>query len=238
MAGKFGLLAKLEFLQEWASALLARIPPPVVHNLEKYHALKKAHYLTAIEELEGDYLEFGVYTGSSFCHSLRCCRSLAALHPKMLGTGFFGFDSFGGFGTLADDDKHPFYEDQNFATRLGDVERRVARVACGLRTRLVPGFFSESLKAGAAAYGITRARVVFVDSDTHASAREALLFCLPIVQAGTYVVLDDYFSYRGSEERGVARAFAEFLEAGRFRARQVFTYGMGGVVYVISGEGG
>lgn len=235
MPGKFGLLAKLEFLQDWASAVLARIPPPVVHNLEKYHALKKAHYLTAIEELEGDYLEFGVYTGSSFCHALRCCRSLATLHPKLRDSGFFGFDSFGGFGTLAEDDKHPFYEDQNFATRLGDVERRVARGARGLRTQLVPGFFSDTLKAGAAAYGISKARVIFVDSDTYASAREALLFCLPAVQPGTYIVLDDFFSYRGSEDRGVARAFAEFLDAGQIRARQVLTYGMGGAVYVVSG---
>ena len=235
MAGKFGPLAKFEFLQDWASALMARIPPAVAHNLEKYHALKKVHYLTAIEELDGDYLEFGVYTGSSFCHSIRCCRSLAALHPRIVECGFFGFDSFSGFGTLAEDDRHPFYADQNFATRVGDVERRVARVARGLRTRLVPGLFSDTLKAGAAAFGIAKARVIFVDSDTHASASEALQFCLPAIQAGTYVVLDDFFAYRGNEQRGVARAFGEFIDSGRLRVRQVFTYGMGGAAYVVSG---
>ena len=29
------------------------------NNIEKYYILKKVHYLAAIEELEGDYLEFG-----------------------------------------------------------------------------------------------------------------------------------------------------------------------------------
>jgi hypothetical protein len=115
------------------------------------------------------------------------------------------------------------------------VDRRVGRAAHGIAYRLVPGFFSESLKAGPGCYGIDKSRIVFIDSDTYSSASEALSFCLPTVQAGTFIVLDDFYSYRGSEERGVARAFAEFVEQGRLKVRQVFTYGMGGAVYIVSG---
>lgn len=235
MTTQFGFLSKLGFLQDWASALIAGINPAVVHNLEKYHALKKVHYLSAIEDVEGDYLEFGVFTGSSFCHSLRCCRRLAKLNPKIRTTRFFGFDSFAGFGVLAEDDKHFFYTDDNFATGLQQVDRRVRRVAGELSCELIPGFFSESLKEGPSRHGIEKSRVIFIDSDTYSSASEALSFCLSTVQEGTFIVLDDYYSYRGSEERGGARAFAEFIQKGRLKARQVFTYGMGGVVYVISG---
>jgi hypothetical protein len=235
MATKFGFLSRLEFLQDWASLLIASINPAVVHNIEKYQILKKVHYLSAIEDMEGDYLEFGVFTGSSFCHSLRCCRKLARLNAKILKTRFFGFDSFAGFGALAESDKHPFYTDNNFSTSLSQVDRRVGRAAHGIAYRLVPGFFSESLKAGPGCYGIDKSRIVFIDSDTYSSASEALSFCLPTVQAGTFIVLDDFYSYRGSEERGVARAFAEFVEQGRLKVRQVFTYGMGGAVYIVSG---
>jgi hypothetical protein len=56
------------------------------------------------------------------------------------------------------------------------------------------------------------------------------------VQEGTLVVLDDFYSYRGSEERGIARAFAEFVEQGRLKVRHVFTFGMGGAVYIVSGK--
>ena len=236
MATKFGFLSKLEFLQDWASSLIAGINPAVVHNLEKYHTLKKVHYLSTIEDVEGDYLEFGVFTGSSFCHSIRCCHKMARLNPKTLQTSFFGFDSFAGFGTLAEDDKHPFYTEENFATSLTQVNRRVGRVAKGITFQLVPGFFSDSLKDGSGHYGINKARIIFIDSDTYSSASEALTFCLPAVQEGTFVVLDDYYSYRGSEERGVTRAFAEFVEHGRLKVRHVFTYGMGGAVYVVSGK--
>jgi len=236
MATKFGLLSKLEFLQDWASSMIAGINPAVVHNIEKYLTLKKVHYLSAIEDVEGDYLEFGVFTGSSFCHSLRCCRKLARLNAKILKTRFFGFDSFAGFGALPESDKHPFYTDENFATSMPHVDRRIGRVAHGIAYRLVPGFFSESLKAGPGYYGIEKSRIIFIDSDTYSSASEALTFCLPTVQEGTLVVLDDFYSYRGSEERGIARAFAEFVEQGRLKVRHVFTFGMGGAVYIVSGK--
>lgn len=236
MASEFGFLSKLWFLQDLASALIAGVNSAVIHNLEKYYALKKVFYLSSIEDIDGDYLEFGVFTGSSFCHSIRCCRRIGRLRPKVLNTRFFGFDSFSGFSSLSEDDKHPFYIDENFAASLPLVNKRVAKVAGSVCFRLIPGFFSDSLEGGAAAFGISRSRIIFIDSDTYSSAAEALRFCMPTVQEGTFVVLDDYFSYKGSEAKGVARAFAEFIERGRFSVRHVLTYGMGGAVYVISGK--
>ena len=234
MATQFGILSKLEFLQDWASALIAGVNPAIVHNLEKYHALKKVHYLSTIEDVEGDYLEFGVFTGSSFCHSIRCCKKLAKLNPKTINTKFYGFDSFSGFGTLVEDDKHPFYTDENFATSLPAVNRRANRVAGDIKFQFVSGFFSESLKKGAKQFGIEKSRIIFIDSDTYSSANEALTFCIPTLQEGTFIVLDDYYSYRGSDKKGVKRAFIEFIALSNIKVRHVFTYGLGGAVYVVS----
>ncbi|WP_422389594.1 TylF/MycF/NovP-related O-methyltransferase [Candidatus Regiella endosymbiont of Tuberolachnus salignus] len=82
--------------------------------------------------------------------------------------------------------------------------------------------------------GIDKSKIIFIDSDTYSSASEALTFCIPTLQEGTFIILDDYYSYRGSERRGVARAFSEFVDQSRIKIRQVFTYGMGGVVYIVS----
>jgi len=38
----------------------------------------------------------------------------------------------------------------------------------------------------------------------------------------------------GSEDRGIAKAFNEFLANGNLKARQVLNYGTGGIVYVLS----
>jgi hypothetical protein len=234
MASQFGFLSKLEFLQDWASALVAGLNPAIVHNLEKYHTLKKVHYLSAIEDVEGDYLEFGVFTGSSFCHSIRCCKNLAKLNPKTLITKFYGFDSFAGFGTLEGDDKHPFYTDENFVTSLPAVNRRANRVAGEIKYQLIPGFFKDTLRAGASQLGIEKSRIIFIDSDTYSSASEALTFCIPTLQEGSFIILDDFYSYRGSEQKGVKRAFSEFIAKSNIKVRHVFTYGLGGVVYVVS----
>ncbi len=230
----FGSLLSVELLQDWASTVVAGVNPAVMHNLEKYVALQKVHYLSAMEDVEGDYLEFGVFTGSSFCHSMRCCRKLVRLNPNVATTRFYGFDSFAGFGSLPDEDRHPFYTDANFPTSLSRVERRVRKAAGGFTFQLIPGFFSESLKHGARAAGIDRARIIFIDSDTFTSASQALAFCGPVMHQGTFIILDDYFSYRGREDRGVRRAYSEFASECGIKARQVFTYGMGGVVFVVA----
>lgn len=82
--------------------------------------------------------------------------------------------------------------------------------------------------------GIDKARIIFIDSDAFVSASQALAFCKPAIRQGTFIVLDDYFSYRGREDRGVRRAFSEFVAKSRIKARHVFTYGMGGVALVAS----
>jgi O-methyltransferase len=234
MSTSFGFLSRLEFLQTWASLLVSKLNPAIAHNIEKYHAIKKVHYLSSIEDIEGDYLEFGVFTGSSFSHSMRCCRSLARTNPGYSKIRFFGFDSFQGFGELNDRDAHPFYRDNNFETDIGKVTKRCMKAAGNLKFRLVPGFFSDSLKDGPDSLGIEKARIIFLDSDTFSSADEALRFCEPIVQVGTYLILDDYFSYRGREDMGVAAAYLDFENRTGANSRQLCSYGMGGVVFVIS----
>ena len=233
-SSQFGFLAKMEFLQDWASFIIAKINPAVIHNLEKYHALKKVHYLSAIEDIDGDYIEFGVFTGSSFCHSLRCNRRLLYLNPKLKNTYFYGFDSFSGFGKLDNEDVHSFYTDQNFNTDFNKVNKRVKKVAKDTKYKLIPGYFSESLKDGAFTMGIKKSKIIFIDSDTYSSANEALDFCIPTIQIGTYIVLDDYFSYKGSLKKGVAGAFKKFLKITKAEVRQIFIYGMGGAVFVVS----
>lgn len=228
-------LAKLNFLQDWVSFFISKINPSITHNIEKYHTLKKVHYLSAIEDISGDYLEFGVFTGSSFCHSLRCNRSLFDLNGNVEKTRFFGFDSFSGFGDLDDSDVHPFYTDENFNTDYNKVNSRVKRVAKDIQYELIKGYFSESLKDGHSKLGIEYSKIIFIDSDTFSSADEALTFCIPTIQIGTYIILDDYFSYKGSLNSGVAGAFEKFKKNSNCDVRHIFTYGMGGAVFIVSG---
>ena len=217
------LITKITFLPTIVSKLICSINPVAYHNYEKFIAIYKVHYLTLFDGVEGDYLEFGVYTGSSFCHSIRCYKKSRDLSGKVNSeTRFIGFDSFEGFGDLKEGDEHSFYTDENFSTNFMDVDKRVKRISKGVEYKLVQGFFEDSLKNGPDSYNITKSKIIFIDSDTYSSASEALLFCSKTIQEGTFIILDDYYSYKGSRNKGVARAFFELIEQNQLDVRKTF----------------
>ena len=230
----FDVASRSDWLQNLASKCVANFDPSVAHNLEKYRAIHKVHYMASVEQIPGDYLEFGVYTGSSMRHAMRCQSRFAGLTPHE--TRFFGFDSFAGFGSVSEEDAHPAFVDQNFRTDPGKVRKSLERMKGGQEWVLVEGFFEETLASGPAALGISQARVVFIDCDLYQSARAALKFATPILQPGGFVILDDFYGYRGRRDRGVCRAFDETINDEGLDFRRVFGYGMGGTVWVFSGE--
>lgn len=234
MASKFGFLSKFDFLQNWASAIISSAPPALVHNIDKYWALHKVHYLCAVDDTQGDYLEFGVFQGSSFSHSIRCCRKMEKFNTSVLNTRFYGFDSFDGFGDLDEIDLHSFFQDSNFETTLEATTKRVKKVAGDMEFKLIPGYFNESLSGGAKSMGIEKAKIVMIDCDTYSGAKEALDFCKPIVQQGTIFMLDDYFYYKGNKNKGEMRAFEEFIDSTGIEVRELSTYGLGSIIYIVS----
>lgn len=236
MSNKFGILSKLTFLQDLASVFIARVNPAVTHNLEKYAAIKKIMFLTVIEEISGDYLEFGVYKGGSLCHAMRSYRALSHLSQTTSEARFYGFDSFEGFGILDEYDVHPFFLKENFRTSFEAVAQRAQKVARNkLKFVLIPGLFEKSLLNRPEHYGLNKARIIFIDCDTFKSSSLAFEFSKTIIQVGTFFILDDYFAYHGRNDRGVAAAFNDFVFKNNIKTRRVFDYGMGGVVYVVSG---
>lgn len=224
------------FLPNVASWLVTRMPAVVEHNLGKYKAIKKAFYLTAIEQLEGDYLEFGVFTGSSFVCALRAHRSLHFLGN--IKTKFYGFDSFSGFGKVSGDDTHPFYQNATFSVNEGGVVRNIKRRAGNLPVQIISGYFADTLKGKTArSLGVKKARVVLIDCDLKESATLSLDFLAPVLQEGTIVIMDDFFSYKGDESRGVAGAFSEFCKKNPHLSwRKMYDYGYGGVAYIVSSK--
>jgi O-methyltransferase len=232
---KFGFLSKITFLQSFASSFISRLNPHAMHNLEKYYALKKIHYLSSIENMEGDYLEFGVYVGSSFCASIKSCRSCEYLSENNKLTKFYGFDSFDGFGDIPDIDKHPFFTDFNFKTSYDAVMKRVKKVSKQYKFKLIKGFFNKTLSSKPSHYGIKKSRIIMIDSDTYQACKEALDFCLETLQEGTFIVFDDFMSYKGSYEKGEMKAFNDFKSQNKnIVFREVLKYGMGGTAFIVS----
>lgn len=227
-------IAKIAIFQDILSYIYAKIPFALQHNLGKYSVIRKAMYYVGIEGIEGDYYEFGVFTGSSFCHAIRSYSNLEFFNKRKHKMHFFGFDSFDGFGENIKDD-HPFFVDDHFATDFKKVNKRVNKLAIkrNVDARLIKGFFNESLQLSENKCS-NLASIIFIDCDLEVPSKEALDYCTQKVQDGTVLIIDDFYSYKASQTKGPVSALNTWLNENNFQTRTFCHYGIGGVALILS----
>ena len=71
--------------------------------------------MTAQDNTRGSYLEFGVFTGSSFNFAMKVNKKIEKLGYGDMDCEFIGFDSFKGFGDVKKNDEHPNFRSDVFS---------------------------------------------------------------------------------------------------------------------------
>ena len=79
------------FVQNFVASLFSLIPPYLEFTVAKYQAIKKAMFITAHDLTEGNYLEFGIFTGSSFNFAMKINKKIEKIFGKT-NCEFIGFD--------------------------------------------------------------------------------------------------------------------------------------------------
>ena len=187
----------------------------------------KAARLVAAEKVRGDYYEFGVFQGAHFCTAYRHIRYAfeAATLPGPWNTAadreerrrvweamrFRAFDSFEGLPEPVGPDaaSRDFVKGKYAASQAHFEAALRANGVPMSRVDVVPGWFSESLTP-ALRQRLAPAAIVTVDCDLYESAKVVLDFMTPLLQPGTVIVFDDWFSFRGDPLLGEQRACAEW----------------------------
>ena len=199
------------FIQNIAASLISNISPFLDGTISKYLAVKKAMYITAHEKIKGNYLEFGVFTGSSFNYAIKENKKIEKIFGKN-DCEFIGFDSFKGFGKVKKEDIHPGFTDQIFSVNEKKVIKNIKRIARGQKMRLIKGFYQDTIKNKTTLdlNIFNKSRVVMIDCDLKESTRLALEFIRPSLQEGTILIFDDFLDYKGSIAKGEYGAFKDF----------------------------
>ena len=70
------------FIQNLAGNIISLIPAYLEFTVSKYLAIKKAILITALDDTRGSYLEFGVFTGSSFNYAMKVNKRIEKLGYK------------------------------------------------------------------------------------------------------------------------------------------------------------
>jgi len=168
----------------------------------KYMFLWDAREFVGTNGISGDYYEFGVNKCRTFI------KAMKILPPYV--KHYHGFDSFKGLPKFEKGDDHP-----NWSPGLMNPGRdanyfKKYLIKQGINETfftLVEGFFKETLPS----YNPPRkANIIFIDCDIVSSLKTVLEFIPRVLQDGTLVYFDDYFSYRGNPNTGQQKAFAEF----------------------------
>ncbi len=162
----------------------------------------------AVNHVEGDYLEFGVGGGSSLilAHKFK--------HIHGLDMHLYGFDSFEGQPKPEGIDVHPTFPEGLSAVSIEGVVKTLKQSGIDQSEyTLVPGFYNESLtQAKLKELGLKKAALVYLDCALYEASVPVLRFVLPLLQTGTVLSFNNWYTFNGDPERGEQLAVKQFLQ--------------------------
>lgn len=205
-------------------------------------ALDNALLIQMINQVPGDYLEFGVFRGERLIQAYETAAFLAKRVHAGNASGdpllnklsarnlesmrFIGFDSFEGLPKASAIDvaegQEAWIGEGGFRASLDEVKGLLPRggVSDG-RIELVKGWFNETLNDSTkTALAIKSAAIVYVDCDYYESTVPVLEFITDLLVDGSIVIFDDWFLFRGRSDRGEQRAFYEWKERHRINTKE------------------
>jgi|GEM_PF-1843079 hypothetical protein len=201
---------------------MAITPSPLPHYLSALSGdfVSRTNVFRMIREFarfgginRGYYMELGCMNGDGIVIAYRQLRGLV--------TDVYGFDTFSGHPKhQAVDDVHKEWAPALFEGNYAAVSRDFAETLIHASTllpkkniHLIEGKFSDTLpkfdKSSLADKEFPIA--IMVDCDIYTSALDAFGFITDIIQTGTWLLIDDYWNYRGDPKLGVRRAFDEWI---------------------------
>ena len=213
-------------------------------RLQESDLLKKACKFVVNECIEGDYYEFGVFRGEFFFSAVQ--TFLITLQRRLLASNHLGvnkdadhirqqlfekmrfhaFDSFQGLPPLSVEDSYSkdFVEGQ-----FSYSEEKFLSVGHSLglamnRIHTYPGWFSQTCAPEVIEkVTYTPAALIMLDCDLYSSAKDAFQLITHLLQDGTILIIDDWFSNKGSPYHGVQKAFYEWCKKDQISSKFVFT---------------
>lgn len=169
--------------------------------------------LTVMNNVEGDYHEFGVFEGRSMIRvAKRFMKDLP--HEKLKNMRFYAYDSFEGLPETSDRYAPSHFYKGSFKAPRPLFEDNFK--SAGLpydQLKIIPGFYDESLTSELAAnlFKNRKIAMIYIDCDIYESAIPIFDFITSGLQVGTVLVIDDWVRHHAHPNHGIQRAYNEWL---------------------------
>lgn len=178
---------------------------PMQDRVWKQQFFYNAFRALAFNRIDGDYADFGSWSGSSFW--------LAHLESRRHGHNahLWSFDSFQGLPPPEGvEDDHPAWVQGAMNMPLDDFHAVCARDGVPRAVYdVVPGFYHDTLDHMSATDRPVNIALAFIDCDMYSSTRSVLRFLMPRLKHGMIIAFDDYFCWSATQVSGERRAMLE-----------------------------
>jgi len=185
------------------------------------NAFSKCIRFINYEKIQGDILEFGVYTGRSLALLSYINNKYYKTENKLnsldkIKRNIYGFDSFEG---LQDTDGHARWEknmfkyNHSYHPTIGDNELVTPEkinsffTEMGLDKPIIRKSFFNNLNMD----DIDKVGLCHIDCDLYSSTKEVLNLIKDKLVFGSIIMFDDWFNNLADPDKGEQKAFNEFL---------------------------
>jgi hypothetical protein len=214
-------MAPLRFLRSLARRIVGLGTPSLTG---KHGCIHTGASFVTWNQIEGDYLEFGVFQGDSLTeayHAIDRGRRDHAAYGfdspeykrwQASPPRFFAFDSFEGLPDSTAERPVDFGPGA-FGCSEAEFRANVARAGVDLtRVITVSGFYDRSLTPDVKRrLKLEKAALVMIDCDLYESTVPVLDFLTDLVGQGTILIFHDWFRFKGRPDCGEQRACREWL---------------------------
>jgi O-methyltransferase len=183
--------------------------------------------ITLLEQYKGsqvgDYLEFGIFNGSSIGSMY-----LAAQKRQVHSMRFFGFDAFEGLPEGSENEDDGVWKKGFYACSFEKMGQCLARRNVDVNAvTWVKGWYDKTLTPELVeTHKISNLGIVFIDCDTYSSSKTVLDFIASLIKAPVIICLDDWkLNDLDIKEMGEYKSFNEFLESNQhLYAKEIKSY--------------
>lgn len=201
----------------------------------RFYAIEQcAEYLIGAK-LEGDYLEFGVYQGTTFSHAYHW------MSPHFENMRFLAFDSFEGLPKpqgidIVDGYSSHFHEKQFSCSQEEFIQNIESKGVSLDKLQIIQGWFDKTLShEEAQKYNLKKISVAWIDCDYYESTVPVLNFITPYLEIGSVIIFDDWRCYRNHPDFGEQRACREWLESNnQIKLSELFSFGWNGIAFTVT----
>lgn len=200
----------------------------------RFYAVDQLAEFLVGAEIPGDYLEFGVYKGTTFIYAY---KRLSYLFGDMR---FFAIDSFEGLPEPAGRDALSGYtsnfHEGEFKCDLRSFSQNLKLAGIDMnRVITVRGWFDNTLiPEKAKDYGVDKIAVAWIDCDLYESTVPVLQFITAHLSTGSVILFDDWRCYRNQPDFGEQRACREWIERNpNISLHELFSFGWNGIAFTV-----